>query len=236
MTPGMAAFWDARARENALFFVDDRLRYDDPDTDAFWAGGPVALSKVLELLEAPALEADATALEIGCGVGRVTRPLAERCARVYAIDVSERMLRLAREKNSHLSNVEWILGDGKSLAGVPDESVDVCYSFVVFQHIPDPSITLGYVREMGRVLRSGGWSAFHISNDPSVHRPEPRKRANPLRRGPSAPASGVRRAPEWLGSAVELDALANEAAAAGLEIDRVSGEGTQFCLVLLSRR
>ena len=35
----MAAFWDARAREDAFFFVDDRLDYGSPDEERFWTGG-----------------------------------------------------------------------------------------------------------------------------------------------------------------------------------------------------
>ena len=50
-------------------------------------------------------------------------------------------------------------------------SVDGCFSHVVFQHIPDPPITLNYVREMGRVLRPGGWALFQVSNDPTIHQP-----------------------------------------------------------------
>ncbi|MDQ3588058.1 MAG: hypothetical protein M3350_05575 [Actinomycetota bacterium] len=30
-------FWDDRARKNALFFVDNQLRYADPDTERFFA-------------------------------------------------------------------------------------------------------------------------------------------------------------------------------------------------------
>src|SRR5436853_527398 len=77
----------------------------------------------------------------------------------------------AREDAAYfLDGVDWIHGDGTSLAPVADGAASACFSFVVFQHLPDAAITLGYVREMGRVLRPGGWSAFQISNDPSVHK------------------------------------------------------------------
>lgn len=30
---------------------------------------------------------------------------------------------------------------------------DFCFSFIVFQHIPDKAVTLNYIREAGRVLK-----------------------------------------------------------------------------------
>src|SRR2546429_7518949 len=34
----MRRFWDARAREDAFFFVDSRQPYRSPDPDRFWTG------------------------------------------------------------------------------------------------------------------------------------------------------------------------------------------------------
>jgi hypothetical protein len=49
-------------------------------------------------------------------------------------------------------------------------------------------------------------------------------------------APGGQADPAWLGSAVDLDALRAVAAGSGLELDRVEGEGTQFCLVRARKR
>jgi SAM-dependent methyltransferase len=143
------------------------------------------------------------------------------------------MIDRARMHHAGLDNIRWIVGDGFGLAAIPDASVDACVSHVVFQHIPDPEITLGYVRDMGRVLRSGGWSAFQVSNDPSIHRTGPRSR------GRLAALLGRRERrprgqddPAWIGSAVDIGELRRAAADSGLEIERVVGEGTQFCAVL----
>lgn len=231
----MREFWDDRADEDAFYFVDNRLDYGDPDLEAFWQGGRRDLDEILEQLGVR-VRPDDDVVEIGCGVGRITRVLAGRAASVRAIDISGRMLELARRHNPTLTNVSWIQGDGISLAGVPDSSADACFSHVVFQHIPDPQITLGYAREIGRILRQGGWAAFQISNLPAIHRPRPlaqRLRSLPVRvlgRGPRGQAHQA-----WLGSAVQLDALAEAVHAGGGEIERVRGEGTQWCLVLLRK-
>jgi SAM-dependent methyltransferase len=227
-------FWDERARENALFFVDNTIDYRDPDVEAFWAGGAKALDRILDALGA-SVGRHETVVDIGCGVGRMTRALAARARHVIGIDVSSEMLALAREHNAGLPNVEWLHGDGTSLAPIGEASVDGCFSHVVFQHIPDPDITLGYVREMGRVLRPGGWAAFIVSTSPAVHRLQPSKRLRAslralTRRGPRAQAD-----PAWLGSWVDPAALEEVAAASGMRIERMVGPGTQLTAVLCGR-
>lgn len=231
----MRRFWDRRADEDAFFFVDNRLDYGRPDLDRFWAEGERDLDALLAAVGATVEPADAV-LEIGCGVGRLTRGLAARAASVRALDVSARMLDLAREHNPELDNVEWILGDGTTLAPVESATVDACVSHVVFQHIPDPAITLGYVVEIGRVLRPGGWTAFQISNDPRVH--SQRSLPARIKLQLSALAGRAPRGqedPRWRGSMVELDDLRATAADAGMRVERVVGEGTQLCCVLIRR-
>lgn len=230
--PQMRAFWDERAREDALFFVDDRVPYGGADVEAFFAGG-VEVVQVFE--EELGFRAYGEHLvDIGCGVGRLTRVLASRASEVAALDVSAEMLTLARQHNPELENVRWILGDGSTLTGVEDAWADGVLSHVVFQHIPDPTVTFGYLREMGRVLRPGGWAAFQVSNDPAVHQPRTSWRDRLpgwMRRGPRG-----RTHPAWVGSAVDLKELGECAAGAGLEVERVFGEGTQHCLVRLRKR
>lgn len=229
----MQAFWDARAKENALYFVDNQVDYDSPDAERFWAEGERTVDAILETLGVRVEPADEV-VEIGCGVGRLTRVLAARARSVRALDVSAEMLSRAREANPALENVAWLHGDGTTLSGIDTDSADVCFSHVVFQHIPDPAVTYGYVREMGRVLRTGGWAGFQVSNDPSIHRPRGiarRLQSALLRRGPRGQGH-----PAWLGSAVDLDELRAAAEAAGLAVERVENPGTQFCFVLLRRR
>ena len=232
----MGRFWDDRARENALFFVDNQLRYADPDAERFFANGQHSLDVMLEAL-GMALAPGDRVVEIGCGAGRQTRALAARAAHVRALDVSEAMLARARELSPGLDNVEWLPGDGTSLAGVESAGVDACVSYVVFQHLPDSGLTLGYVREIGRVLRPGGWAAFQVSNDSSIHRPRGgRERLGTalrglIGRGPRGQANAA-----WRGSAVDLAELGAVAESAGMEVERTVGEGTQFCLVGLRRR
>jgi SAM-dependent methyltransferase len=231
----MQRFWDRRADEDAFFFVDNRMRYRAPDLERFWAEGERDLDALLGALGASVGRGDRV-LEIGCGVGRLTRALASRAASVVALDVSPRMLELARAHNPSLANVDWVLGDGATLAAVESGSIDACVSHVTFQHIPDPAVTLSYVREIGRVLRRGGWAAFQISNDPNVHRR--RSATRRLRRAARAAIGGAPRGqedPNWRGSMIDLAALRRTTDHSSMQIERIVGEGTQFCGVLVRR-
>jgi SAM-dependent methyltransferase len=226
----MEAYWDRVAREDPYHFVDNRVKPGAPDLDAFWRGGEDVIDRLFAELRVE-LEGHEEVVEIGCGIGRLTRVLAGRAASVQALDISAEMLARARAHNSDAGNVNWIQGDGHSLAPLSESSADVCVSFVVFQHLPDPELTYGYVREMGRVLRPGGWAAFQVSNDPSVHARPPF-----LRRLRRRWATRRYDDPAWYGSAVETPALTEAAAGAGLEIERLTNQGTQFCHVLARRR
>jgi peptidoglycan/LPS O-acetylase OafA/YrhL/SAM-dependent methyltransferase len=227
----MRRFWNARAREDAFYFVDTRQPYGSPDPERFWASSEL-VDYLLDGLGVKLHKTD-TVLEIGCGIGRITRGLAERSGTVIALDVSDEMLTRAQALNPRLDDVRWVLGDGYSLDGIASETVDACVSVVVLQHVPDQAITLGYVRALGRVLRPGGWAALQVSNDPATHRP----RDGVVQRAKALVGHGPRgqRHPAWLGSHVELAELGAAAREAGLELERVWGEGSQYCQVLLRK-
>jgi GT2 family glycosyltransferase/2-polyprenyl-3-methyl-5-hydroxy-6-metoxy-1,4-benzoquinol methylase len=222
-------FWDQKARENALWFVDTGLDYDNPDADSFWRRGEDVVDLMLDSVGL-SIGPDDEIVDIGCGVGRLTRALAVRAGHVHGIDVSSEMLDLARRHNPQLQNVEWLHGDGRGLAPLADSSVDGCFSHVVFQHIPDPEVTLGYVREMGRVLRPGGWALFQVSTDPRIHRPPPQTLKGRVK-------ALLHRTDEdaWWGSSVNLDDLRAVARQAGLSIEAILDAGSQYTTVYAKR-
>jgi hypothetical protein len=104
---------------------------------------------------------------------------------------------------------------------------------VVLQHVPDPGIILSYVRDLGRVLRPGGWAALQVSDDSAIHRPRQTARQRLLAVAGRAP--GGQRHPAWLGSRADLSAIGLVANESGLELERVWGRGSQYCQLLLRR-
>jgi len=224
-TERMGEYWDDRARENAAWYVDTSLAYDEPDMERFLATGEDIVRLALD--EAPvAPERREVALEIGPGLGRIVLALRKRFPRVVGVDVSAEMLERARAFVDD-PGITLLQGDGASLAGVDDESVDLVVTFTVLQHIPDPQVIGGYLREAGRVLRPGGVLAFQWNNLPG-HRRWALQRAL---RGALFRA-GLRRetrdAPQFLGSRVPLARIDDALASGGLRREALRDPGTLF--------
>ncbi len=111
---------------------------------------------------APWLHPTTRVLEIGPGGGKWTVRMAPHVARVTTFDVAQGMLdrTRARVDADGLTNVDYVLGNGRDMASIPSGSVDLLFSYDVFVHIALED-TVAYVAEMARVLRDGGVAIVH---------------------------------------------------------------------------
>ena len=100
------------------------------------------------------------AVEIGCGAGRITKPMAAYFHQVYAFDVSEDMITYA-SKNISDENVEFKLSNGSEIP-VATKSVNSVFSTHVFQHLDSLDDAALYFREIARVLVPGGTMMIHL--------------------------------------------------------------------------
>jgi SAM-dependent methyltransferase len=109
-----------------------------------------------------------TAVDFGCGIGRLTQPLADRFDQALGIDVSPTMIELARRIKRGGSRVQYSLNTIDNLAFIPDAYADLVLSHLVLQHIP-PTQSEFYLREFFRIAKPLGWIIFQV---PSHLRPE----------------------------------------------------------------
>ena len=77
-----------------------------------------------------------SALEIGCGMGRITPVIAAQADTVTAIDMTPRMLELARAACAHLPGVEFLQADVQRLPW-RDKRFDVAVCVWVLMHVLD---------------------------------------------------------------------------------------------------
>jgi phosphatidylethanolamine/phosphatidyl-N-methylethanolamine N-methyltransferase len=93
-------------------------------------------------------------LEVGVGTG-ISLPQYSRDCRLYGVDISEPMLRKARERveEHELSNVEGLRVMDAEHLDFPDESFDAIVAQYVITTVPNPEATLD---EFARVLKPGG--------------------------------------------------------------------------------
>jgi len=148
----MRADWNARAGEDANYYVAFGRRSQEEE-EFFSTGADVV--RLLER-ELKRLAARDRALEIGCGPGRLMLPLSRRFRRIDGVDISDEMIRLARERLRRAPNAHPHHNSGQDLAMFADESFDFVYSYAVFQHIPSAEVIWNYLREACRVLKPGG--------------------------------------------------------------------------------
>src|SRR5262245_31302613 len=90
--------WDARARENARYYVDTSRK--DWTDDEFFRSGEQAISEDIRTDMVNVCQGkdpkSMRVLEIGCGAGRLTRALSNLFGEVHAVDVSGEMVRQAK--------------------------------------------------------------------------------------------------------------------------------------------
>jgi ubiquinone/menaquinone biosynthesis C-methylase UbiE len=154
------SFWNKAAEENPYWFVSSFGPYNKTrNLDEFWASGQMIWADLKRASGYKPTPND-TVLEIGCGIGRLTRVIAPEVSCVIAIDISENMLAIARE--ARLPNADFRIAEGFSLPGIPNGSVDLALGYCVFQHLPSHSALESYLVEMCRVTKPRGLIAFTL--------------------------------------------------------------------------
>jgi len=99
-------------------------------------------------------------LDAGCGEGYNTRLLARRGARMTGVDLSTKMIELARaEEERELLGICYEVASTSDLSMFADETFDAVVSTMALMDFADYD---GAIREFWRVLRPDGLFAFNI--------------------------------------------------------------------------
>jgi|UniRef100_UPI0040496DD5 SAM-dependent methyltransferase len=197
----MQVEWEQRAQSDAYGFIGRGYAEND---HTFWASGEADVTQ--HILNGISVNEQTCALEIGCGVGRLMRPLAKRLAAINGVDIAPGMISKGRELLSDLPNARLEVTDG-SLNMFPSQTLDYVYSFVVFQHIPSKRAISRYIQETARVLKPGGVFKFQVDG-----------RERSLLRG----------ADTWLGVWFKPNEIRQILQGAGFNIVDTWGEQTQY--------
>jgi SAM-dependent methyltransferase len=100
-------------------------------------------------------------LEIAPGFGRMTQFLSILASELIVIDLNPLCIQNTKEKMGH-HVLAYLVNDGKSLAGVRNNSQDLVFSYDSFVHMHS-NVTEEYIKEIYRVLKPGGHGFIHHS-------------------------------------------------------------------------
>jgi ubiquinone/menaquinone biosynthesis C-methylase UbiE len=107
----------------------------------------------------------------------MSRALAGHFDECIGVDISEDMVRGAREANADVEGLSFVVNRADDLSRFPDASFDLVYSMIVLQHVPDRGAIESYIGEFCRILRPGGLAAFQLpSHIPAIYRLQWRRR------------------------------------------------------------
>ena len=186
---------------------------DDAARDEFFKSGAANIEKTMARCRRlrGADFTPATALDFGCGVGRLALPLARLCQSVVGIDVSPSMLDEARSNAARfgLENIDFRLSD-YSLSRVP-EQFDLVHTMIVLQHIPVDRGTEIFAGLVDRIA-PGGCGAIQVTYAkayavPAPAQPVQRKRIKLPFRKPKTRAPEPSDTPEMQMNPYDLNAL-----------------------------
>jgi 2-polyprenyl-3-methyl-5-hydroxy-6-metoxy-1,4-benzoquinol methylase len=160
--------WQRLGRIDPYFGVlsNDRFRSANIDTDAkreFFASGVAHVNKVLAVLETSyGFVPTGTALDFGCGVGRITKALAPHIDKVVGLNIAAGMLEEAKKEalSSGLTNIEYDFS--RNNERLRPETYDLAHSYIVLQHIP-PRIGENIIRMLLVSIKIGGMGAIHFT-------------------------------------------------------------------------
>ena len=157
--------WEGLAQADPLWSIctDPAKRNNRWTREDFFATGQREMETVLAYAARIGVCIDQTspALDFGCGIGRLTRALAQYFPDCVGVDISPTMIRLAQELNHHLPRCNFLLNEDAGLNILRDNIFGFIYTSLVLQHIAKPC-SHEYLAELVRLLKPGGVLVFQV--------------------------------------------------------------------------
>jgi SAM-dependent methyltransferase len=171
--------WNAMAELDPLWAIlsDPEKKFGKWNAEEFFRDGEREAKRVVGMCEANRVSVShGKMLDFGCGVGRMTRAFSQFFSSCVGIDVSGKMVELARKFNTDRPQCEFVASASATMP-FEDATFDFVFSVLVLQHLPKKSMILDYISEFLRVARGGGVIVFQLTNEvPFRHQIQARRR------------------------------------------------------------
>jgi len=103
---------------------------------------------------------DKTIYDLGCGNGYISRNLAKSRAKIFASDISDELVKIAKDKSEGL-DISYSVRDGIDFSGFSNGQFDVVIMNMVIHYIEDIDTLF---KEISRVLKPNGILAFSTNH------------------------------------------------------------------------
>ncbi len=154
--------WERHATTDPLWSIltHDENKNSMWNIHKFFETGKDEITEVISYAKKQSLPLNfGSALDFGCGVGRLTQALADYFKEVYGVDVSPAMVNKASEYNKHNDRVSFHLNLKSDLSLFENDTFDFIYSNITLQHM-NKRLAKVYIIEMYRTLKPGGLLVF----------------------------------------------------------------------------
>jgi len=159
--------WNAMAELDPLWAIlsDPEKKFGKWSLEEFFRDGDREAKRVVGMCKANGVGVlYGKMLDFGCGVGRMTRAFSRFFSSCVGIDVSGKMVELAKEFNADRSHCEFVTSASATMP-FADATFDFVFSVLVLQHLPKKSMILGYISEFIRVAKDGAVIVFQLTNE-----------------------------------------------------------------------
>jgi ubiquinone/menaquinone biosynthesis C-methylase UbiE len=152
-----AKAWEDWGSLNPMYAIltDPKYRQGD-DVASFLQTGEGVEATLAELDRLGLCRRRQSALDFGCGIGRLTWVLARHFDSVEGLDIAQSMVAQARALHRDLNNCRFDVHRGQDLRRYRDDSFDLVLCLLVLQHLPSRDDIVSYLAELTRVVRPGG--------------------------------------------------------------------------------
>ena len=140
--------------------IMDKVIATDASTESFLQTGKNDLARAMAITGMTCGQ-DRTAVEVGCGLGRISVALAEHFGRVVGLDIAPRLIEEARRLVDN-DRVTFEVSDGNHVHPQSIEKCDTVFSYEVMHYINPESLTV-YFRDVYDLLAPEGQFVFQLN-------------------------------------------------------------------------
>jgi SAM-dependent methyltransferase len=156
--------WDLWGRSDPLYAIltESSKRGGKWDLPEFFRSGESEIADLMRCIDSLGFSIKReTALDFGCGVGRLTQALCSYFNVCYGVDIAPSMIALANKYNRYGERCRYLLNDTDDLRFFDENSFDLVCSKLVLQHM-EPEYSKNYIKEFLRVLQPHGLIVFQL--------------------------------------------------------------------------